>query len=215
MMFLAWESLLGNLHRLGIKSNYSHNTHTDGSGALSRPTWIMRLILATIFGKDSNRTVCDIADTSFITFFEVLRISKIWFLFEIYSVEGNTDPNSNHLIRTSWEGIQLVARTRVADITTEFGSQLRKRNKTCVKWHKSAKREKKSIYIRCELCHKGPWLQHIHSVTVSQHVTVCVCVSRSDRCHTVLMQTGIRWASDLVPRPWCSPLNSSHPRQSA
>lgn len=71
--------------------------------------------------------------------------------------------NPNQLIRTSREGIQLIARTQVADSeragkkkegrmrkererdrdgdSSEFGSQLR--NKTCIKWHKSAKRRKK------------------------------------------------------------------------
>lgn len=37
-----------------------------------------------------------------------------------------------------------------------------------------------------------------------------MCVSRADRCHTALMQTGIRRASDLLPRPRRSPLISSH-----
>lgn len=31
---------------------------------------------------------------------------------------GNPNANPNQLIRTSWEGIQLVARTQVADIMT-------------------------------------------------------------------------------------------------
>lgn len=50
------------------------------------------------------------------------------------------------------------------------------------------------------------------SHTVSQYLGIsgCVCVSRLDRCHTALMQTCIRQALDLRPRPPWSPLISSH-----
>lgn len=86
------------------------------------------------------------------------------FHLKVSGVEWNSNANPNLLVRTSWEGIQLVTRTgrRHTDfergvgvkrgrdeekdgdeVSSDFGSQLQKLNRTC-KWHKSEK--KKSIY---------------------------------------------------------------------
>ena len=87
--------------------------------------------------------------------------------------------------------------------STEFGSQLR--NETRIKWHKSAKRRRKKKINFSAVSFAAGTVTSIQTRSHTQCHSISarhsVCVSRADRCHTALMQTGIRRASDLLPRP--------------
>ncbi len=114
---------------------HTHTLDTDvfltDTSVFLRHTWNMRLqsfhslMLVTIIGKEFNNAECDIAEIPFITLLEVSWLGKNLTSLRTF-MEGNPNANPNQLIRTSWEGIQLVSRTQVADIMTVRRGRRRK-----------------------------------------------------------------------------------------
>lgn len=99
---------------------------------------------------------------------------------------------------------------------SEFGSRPRKKRKQdayqvaqeCKKKRKKKKINSYAVSFATGTATSTQTRSHTQCHSVSARHTGCV--SRADRCHTESMQTGIRRASDLLPRRRRPPLISSH-----
>lgn len=116
-------------------------------------------------------------------------------------MEGNPNENRNQLIRATWEGIQLVGRTRAAGVMTVKGGQkdVEREREMEMKIPKSLaastvnetghvssgtrlqkkrkKKKKLNQFVRCELCHRGrDFNTNTLTQTVSEYLSTSQCV---------------------------------------
>lgn len=131
--------------------------------------------------------------------------------------EGNPNVNPNKLIRTS-QGRHPTevaggteSQTREEDRWIPQSSASSSVNKTGLISSATKVQKEKEISLSAVSSTNPEYNANTHTHTQCQSISArhSVCMSQADRCHTALMQTCIRQASDLSPRPQRSaPLSS-------